>query len=170
MEQENIILKERARKIAGRKNNENQIIGEYISVVEFLLAPEIYAFEDKYVTEVLSLKEITTIPGTPAFVMGVINLRGRIISVINLKVLFKLKERGLTELNKVILLKNDIMEFGIVVDSIIGNKTISINSLSPVPLTLDNIGIEYITGVVPDGLILLNAENLLSSKQIIVTK
>ena len=170
MEQKNIILKERARKIAGRKNNENQTIGEYISVVEFLLAPEIYAFEDKYVTEVLSLKEITTIPGTPAFVMGVINLRGRIISVINLKVLFKLKERGLTELNKVILLKNDIMEFGIVVDSIIGNKTISINSLSPVPLTLDNIGIEYITGVVPDGLILLNAENLLSSKQIIVTK
>ncbi|MFZ4399703.1 MAG: chemotaxis protein CheW [Bacteroidales bacterium] len=163
------ILIERAKNIAGKKKNENQLSEETISVVEFLLSPERYAFEDKYVSEVLSLKEITIIPGTPAFVMGVINLRGRIISILNLKILFKLKERGLTELNKVIVLKNEKMEFGVVVDSISGNKKLLINSLNPQPITLDNIGKEYIAGVYQDGLILLNASNLLSSKQIIFT-
>ena len=59
------VLIERARKIAGRKDNEDQLTGETLSVVEFLLLPERYAFEGKYISEVLLLKEITSIPGTP---------------------------------------------------------------------------------------------------------
>jgi len=169
MKDEKTILLERAKKIAGRKDGKTQY-GDSISVVEFLLTPERYAFEGKHISEVLSLKEITSIPGTPAYVMGVINLRGRIVSIINLKILFNLKERGLTELNKVMVLKNNNMEFGILADSISGNKSIFLNTLSPPPLTLDNIGAEYVSGVTPDGLIVLNAMNLLSSKQIIRTK
>jgi len=68
------------------------------------------------------------------------------------------------------VLKNNNMEFGILADSISGNKSIFLNTLSPPPLTLDNIGAEYVSGVTPDGLIVLNAMNLLSSKQIIRTK
>lgn len=170
MNHETAILQERAKKIAGRKDLESQYTGESITVVEFLLSPERYAFEEKFASEVFFLKEITSIPGTPSFVMGVINLRGRIVSVINLKSLFNLKERGLTELNKVIILKNDKMEFGIVADSIIGNKSLYLSTLSQPPITLDHIGAEYISGVTRDGLILLNAIQLLSSKQIIISK
>lgn len=170
MNKEKDILTERAKSIAGKNFNKTPLTGETITVVEFLLAPESYAFEEKYVTEVLTLKEITSIPGTPSFVMGVINLRGRIVSIVNLKSLFNLKERGLTELNKVIILKNEKMEFGILADSITGNKTIALNTISPPPLTIDSIGAEYISGVTPDGLILLNAINLLSGKQIIIKK
>jgi purine-binding chemotaxis protein CheW len=141
---------------------------EQISVVEFLLTPERYAFAESYVSEVLSLKEITTIPGTPDFVMGVINLRGRVVSIINLKTLFNLKERGLTELNKVMILKNETMEFGVVADAILGNTIIDLSTLSAPPINLDNAGVEYITGVTSEGLILLNADSLLASKQIIL--
>lgn len=170
MKDETAILQERAKKIAGRKDLESQYTGESISVVEFLLTPERYAFEEKFVSEVFFLKEITSIPGTPPFVMGVINLRGRIVSVINLKSLFNLKDRGLTELNKVIILKNDQMEFGIVADSITGNKSLFLSTLSDPPLTLDHVGMEYISGVTPEGLILLNAIQLLSSKQLTISK
>jgi len=167
MDSEKDILIERAKKTAGRKNRNANISVEQITVVEFLLAPERYAFAEAYVSEVLSLKEITTIPGTPAFVMGVINLRGRVVSIINLKTLFNLKERGLTELNKVMILKNETMEFGVVADSILGNTIIELNKLSAPPITLDNAGIDYIAGVSAEGMILLNAESLLTSKQII---
>jgi purine-binding chemotaxis protein CheW len=167
MNSEQEILLERAKKIAGRRVETTEIAGETMSVVEFLLTPERYAFEGAFVSEVLSLKEITTIPGTPGFVMGVINLRGRIVSIINLKVLFNLKERGLTELNKVMIIKNENMEFGVVADAILGNTTLQKSTLSANPITLDNIGVEFITGITPDGLILLNATHLLSSKQIL---
>jgi len=168
MEKDKEILLERAKKIAGRKENNILKTENTISVVEFLLSPERFAIEEKYVSEVLSLKEITPIPGTPAFVMGVINLRGRIVSIINLKTLFNLKERGLTELNKVIILNDEKTEFGIVSDSISGNKTIDLQTLSSPPLTLNTIESDNIKGITPDGLIILNAANLLNSKQIIL--
>jgi len=168
MKMEKEILAERAKMISGRKDTGNQIDEKKMSVVEFSLIPEIYGFEETYVSEVFSLGEITEVPGAPSYVMGVINLRGRIVSVLNLKNLFNLKERGLTELNKVILLKNDKMEFGIVVDSIIGNRKLSITTLSLPPITLDRMATEYVTGITPDGLILLNALQLLTSKEIIV--
>jgi len=158
---------ERAKWMAVRRDTQTSLVGETLSVVEFLLTPEKYAIEVQYVTEVLTLKEITRVPGTPAYVMGVINLRGKIISIINLKSLFNLKERGLTELNKVLIIKDETMEFGIVADSISCNKIIELNTLSPIPLNLDAIGIESILGVTQDGLILLNAKNLLSSKKLV---
>lgn len=170
MKSESEILIERAKLTSGRNRSVVINQGSQLSVVEFLLSPERYAFEGKYVSEALSLKEITTIPGTPQFVMGVINLRGRIVSVINLKILFSLKETGLTELNKVLILKNESMEFGIIADSITGNRLIDISSISAPPLTLDHLGLEFITGVTPDGLILLNAVHLLSGKYIIVNQ
>lgn len=170
MDKERALLLERAKEISGRRGSDNQMYGESISVIEFVLIPERYAFGEAYVSEVLFLKEITTVPGTPSFVMGVINLRGKIISVINLKYLFNLKDRGLTELNKVMILKNDKMEFGVVADSITGNKSIFLNTLSPPPLTLGKIEAECIVGIAPDGLILLNADALLSGNQLIVGK
>ena len=165
---EKTILQERAQSIVGRKDLQTEVDERKITVVEFLLMPERYALEEKCISEVFFLKEITSIPGVPPFVMGVINLRGKIISVINLKSLFNLKDRGLTDLNKVIVIHNNNMKFGIVSDAIIGRKSISLSNLSPPPLTLNNNGSEFISGVTTDGLILLNASILLSSSKIIL--
>ena len=153
--------------VAGRKTDLSKIQGDSISVIEFLLVPERYAITASFVREVLPLREVTGIPGTQPFVMGVINLRGKIVSVINLKVLFALKERGLTEMNKVIILENPGMWFGIVADAIIGSKTISLDTMSAPPLNLRPIAAEFVKGVTADGLILLDAEILLSSNKVI---
>src|SRR5580704_8938300 len=62
-----------ARKSAGRDSAE-----ESLEVVEFLLAYENYGIELKYVREVYPLRDFTPLPGTPAFIMGVTNVRGQV--------------------------------------------------------------------------------------------
>jgi purine-binding chemotaxis protein CheW len=168
METEQQILLERARKVAVKKADNSFETGEILPVIEFLLVPEHYAIAGAFVREVMPLREVTGIPGTQPFVMGVINLRGKIVSVINLKMLFGLKERGLTEMNKVIILESAQMRFGIVADAIIGNRLISLNSISSPPLNLSKSAGEFVKGVTSDGLILLDAEVLLSSPVIVL--
>ena len=113
------LLKARARKLA-RDNAKEKPAGESIEVVEFLLAYETYGIESSYVREICPLKELTPVPCTPPFVLGIINVRGQIISVIDMKIFFDLPEHGLTDLNKVIIVHDEKMEFGILADSILG--------------------------------------------------
>lgn len=167
MTNEQRILKERARLLAEKHkaiiNEDNDI-----QVVAFLLGTESYAVETKFVREVITLKDLTQIPGTPFFVMGVINFRGVIISVINLKVLFGLKDKGLTELNKVMIVTGEEMEFGIMADGITGNMQLPYNSIGEAPLTLNGPGAEFVSGITNFGLIMLDASRMLLSKQLII--
>ncbi|MEI7499867.1 MAG: chemotaxis protein CheW [Bacteroidota bacterium] len=163
------ILKARAKEVSGRKTKP-EMPGESVMVVEFLLTSERYGIDTQYVSEVLSLKEMTLIPGVPAFVTGIMNVRGKILSIVNLKLLFNLKEKGLTELNKIIILKCDKMEFGIVVDAIAATREVFIHNLGVPPANIDGTGAEYIKGITPDGLILLDGEHILSNKAIIVNQ
>lgn len=167
MTNERKILKERARLLAIKHTD---IVSEEddLHVVTFLLGTETYAVETKFVREVITLKDLTQIPGTPSFVMGVINFRGVIISVINLKVLFGLKEKGLTELNKVMIVKGEDMEFGIMADGITGKMQLPYNSLGKAPLTLNGPGADFVSGITQHGLILLDASRMLRSKQLII--
>jgi len=170
MENEQAILDKRAAAIAGNKAMQQDETRETLSVVEFLLIPERYAIAGHFVREVLPLTEITPIPGAPPFIMGVINMRGKIVSLINLKIKFSLKEKGLTDFNKVIILRNELMEFGIVVDAIAGTRIIPMDAISPPPLTLDKIAAELVIGVSTDGVILLDADKMLKSSQFIVNQ
>ncbi len=163
------ILKERAKKVARKVATAQQSITE-TPVVEFLLFPEKYAVEAAFVREVLTLKEITPIPGTPEYVMGVINFRGSIISIINLKMLFGLSGKGLTEMNKAILLRNDQMEFGLIADGIIGSVTVALDQLAAPPLTLSDIGAEFMTGLTKSGAIMLDAARMLESKMLLINQ
>ena len=81
------ILKARAKALALEPEREKRK-GEYLEVVEFLLAYETYAIETAYVREVYPLKELTVLPCTPPFVLGIINVRGQILSVIDIKKFF----------------------------------------------------------------------------------
>ncbi len=170
MENEQAILKKRATVIVGRKSDQQKETRETLSVVEFLLIPERYAVAGNFVQEVLPLTEITPIPGAPAFIIGVINMRGKIVSLINLKIKFSLKEKGLTEFNKVIILHNELMEFGIVADAIAGTRLMPLDSISPPPLTLDKIAAELVIGISADGMILLDADKMLKSSHLIVNQ
>jgi purine-binding chemotaxis protein CheW len=162
------ILKARAADL--RKEQETDISQESIEIVEFRLASEIYGIETVFVREVYPLKSYTILPGTPAFVLGIINVHGQILSVIDLKKFFNLPEKGLGDLNKVILLRNDYMEFGILADAILGTRSIMTDKIQTSPVNVTGIGSDYLKGVAGDRVIILDGEKILGDRKIIVNQ
>ncbi len=141
---------------------------DVFQAVVFQLFPETFAIEGRFVREVLNLRDMTPIPGTPSYVMGMIHLRGRILSVWNLKDFFGLREQGLTEMNKLIVLSNGYAEFGIVADHVEGYETFFRNEILDPPSSLSKLGTEFFQSVTSKGIIMLNAEKLLMSEKFIV--
>lgn len=162
------ILRERAKRLAVEPEIEGR--AEYIEAVEFLLAHERYAVTSQYVREICPLNEFTPIPGTPPFVLGMMNLRGRILSIIDIKRFFDLPEKGLSDLNKVIILHSGDMEFGVLADSIIGVRNITVSEMETSLPTLTGIREEYLMGVTRDRTVVLDAGRLLSDPNIIVNE
>src|SRR3990172_4176155 len=159
-DKERTILKARAKALA-REGKDKEAPEESIEVVEFLLAYERYGIESSYVREVYPLKELTPLPCTPPFVLGIINVRGQILSVIDIKKFFDLPEKGLTNLNKAIILHNDNMELGILADIILGVRSIPLEEIQPSLPTLTGIREEYLKGVTRWRVVILDAEKLL---------
>jgi purine-binding chemotaxis protein CheW len=166
-EEKKRILKDRANSLA-RQPEKEEDPGKQLQVVEFLLAHERYAIETAYIQEVYPLRELTPLPGTPPFVLGIINVRGQILSLIDLKKFFELPEKGITDLNKVIIIHMDEMEFGILADAVIGVRSVSFNDLQPSLPTLTGIREEYLRGVTGERLIVLDAGKLLLDRNIIM--
>jgi purine-binding chemotaxis protein CheW len=165
-EEKRRILKTRAMALALEFEKEEP--GERIEIVEFLLSSERYGLELRNVREVWPLKDLTPIPCTPPFVLGVINVRGQILSIIDLKKLLDLPEKGLGDLNKVLILKSDTMEFGILADDIIGVRSVPLRELKQSVPTLTGLGQEYLKGVSKERLIVLDAGQILLDKRIVV--
>jgi len=139
-------------------------------VIVFSLASESYGIESEFVREVYPLKVFTSLPGLPSHILGIINVRGLIHPIVDLKKFFNLPVTGLGELNKVIIIWNDEMEFGILADEVIGMKMINMEELLPVSSIMKGIGEKYLKGVTNDRLIVLSAEKLLSDKNIVINE
>ena len=161
------ILKARAQAL-GQKAEAMGAIGERIEVVEFILAQEHYAIESRHVRDVYPLEQLTPVPCTPAFVLGIVNLHGEILSVIDIKKFFDLPARGLTDLNKVIVLEAGSMRFGILADAIVGVHAIPVADIQPSLPTLTGIREDYLKGVTSTRMVVLDADKLLADKEIVV--
>jgi purine-binding chemotaxis protein CheW len=164
-EQKKKILQTRA-KIFAREDKEEKEAKEYIQVVEFFLAYETYAIESTFISEVFPLKDLTPLPGTPSFVLGIANVHSEIISVLDIKKFFDLPEKGLTDLNKLIILHSENMRFGILADVIVGTHNIPLTDIQLSLPTLTGIRADYLRGVTKERVVVLDAKKLLSDKGI----
>ena len=162
------ILKARAEVLAEEPKRREP--GEQIEIVEFLLAGERYGVESRYVREVYPLKEYTPVPCTPPFVMGIVNVRGEILSIIDVRKFFDLPGQGLGDLNKVIILSSGDMEFGILADVVAGVRTVAVEALLPSPPTFTGLRHEYLRGIAPDKIAILDAGKMVSDTRIIVNE
>ena len=139
-----------------------------LEVLEFHLAQERYAVETRYVQEVHPLKELTPLPCTPPFVLGIVNVRGRILPVLDLKKFFDLPEKGLTDLHRIILVRGNDLELGLLADVIVGVQSIPADSLQPSLPTLTGVRGDYLKGVSADRLVVLDLARILADPKIIV--
>jgi len=161
------LLEARARELAietGEKGKDSLSL----EVVEFSLAHERYAFELGYIRDVCLLKNLVTLPWIPEYVLGIINLKGWIVSVLDLKKFFELPGSDLTDLNRVIVLQSLDMEFGILADAILGVKSVEKDVIQGSVPRLTDKRAQYLTGITPDRLVILDGQKLLSDRNIIV--
>lgn len=165
-EQEQAILRERAARLAVRPQEPEP--GETLDCLEFSLSGESYAVELCYITETLPLSDFTPLFCTPAFVLGIINLRGRIISIIDLRRFFGLGAVGLSDLNRVIVVANGSMEFGVLADSIAGMRSLKAQELLPPPDAFTGLREEFLSGVTVERLALLDMGKIMSDPRIMV--
>lgn len=163
------ILQKRAAVLARNPQIETDQ-GEIISGLAFLLSEEQYVIDATYVSEVIPLREFTSLPCCPPFILGVINLRGRIISIINLKSFLNLPPRGITNHNKLIIVKYHEIEVGLLADEVNAQIPVFIGQLQASLPTLTEKQKEYLIGITPDCSILLDMKKFLSSDEIIVNE
>jgi len=168
-EEKRSLFKKRAQALALRENDKT-VQQECIEIIVFRLAYETYGIETAFVREVYPLKDITTLPGTPSFVIGIINVRGQIVSVVDLKKFFNLPDKGLGELNKVIIIYNERMEFGVLADIVEGTQSVALKEIMAAPPSAVGIGKRYLKGVTKEHIVLLEAESILNDEKIIVNE
>lgn len=161
------ILRERALGLAAAPARK-QTLDESVEVLEFSLAHERYAVESSHVREVYPLENLTPLPCTPAFVLGIVNLRGEIVSVIDLRKFFDLPQTGLPDLNKVIVIESRDMMFGILADAILGVRRIALAEIQPALPTLIGIREKYLKGITAERTVVLDAGKLLADEDIVV--
>ena len=161
------ILRARAQALA-RPPERAAVAAASLELLEFRLANECYALETRYVREVYPLKNLTPLPCTPPFVLGIVNVRGRILPVLDLKKFFELPEEGLTDLHRIILVQGHDLELGLLADVIAGVRTIPVDSLQPSLPTLTGIRAEYLKGVTAERLVVLDLDRILTDPKIIV--
>lgn len=161
------LLKKRAAVMA-QEPEQKTGISQTIELIVFTLGAETYGIASAFVREIYPLKEFTPLPGLPAFFLGLIHVRRQILPVIDLKKFLNLQGQGLGELNKVIIIQDDQMEFGILADAVIGAQTIDLKEIIETPPTVASSGEEYLMGVTRERLIVLDAASLLADKSIVV--
>jgi chemotaxis signal transduction protein len=162
----NAVLAERAAKIA--RPEESMADTRTAEVLRFRLAYRECAIDMEHIREVILTGEITPVPGTPDFISGICIVRGEIISLVDLRVLLAIPETGLTDLNRVIVLTDGTLTFGILADHITGigilelDRIISGDTESPVA------GSRYVKGVADGALIVLDTQALFADPRMII--
>lgn len=141
-----------------------------LSVVEFLLAKEKYAIESIYIEEIQPLLDLTPLPTTPKFILGITNLRGQILSVMNLKIFFNLLDADIKNSPKLIVVSVGEMTLAFLADDVIGQNRISLLDLQTSLPTLTEKQTKYLIGITKDELIVLDIVKLLTDKRIIVNE
>lgn len=145
--------------------------------LSFSLNEENYCLDILKVKEMVGLSKITAIPQTPEYIKGVINLRGRIIPIIDLRIKFGMPEKEYDKRTSIIVIElheeGETIYMGIVVDTIQEVLGIPEEKITKLPYINSKIKSEYIRGIAetPEGIkIVLDIEKVLNSDEFVLLK
>jgi purine-binding chemotaxis protein CheW len=137
-----------------------------LELLTFRLADEQYAFEVALVREVHRQPAITPLPGTPKRLLGVTNLRGEIMAVMDLGELFGIPAPQRDGAAWLIVLGRERAEFGVVCDSVQEVLSLRLDALRPAVNLLAGVGRELVRGVTAEALIVLDGERVLADERL----
>lgn len=163
------ILNERAERLRRPSSDESSSSG-FIDVLFFQLSGEDYGIESKYVNAVQPLDELTALPGIPAFILGIVNLRGRIVSVVDLRKLFDLPQRGLSDQDRVVVISDGQIELALLANVIVGISAIGPESVGEPLATFTGFRRELLKGMTRERVAILDGARLLSDEHLKIGK
>jgi purine-binding chemotaxis protein CheW len=136
----------------------------------FFLAGEEYGIEILSVHEIIGMMPITSVPGTPDYICGIINLRGKIIPIVDLRRKFGMESKAQTSETCIIVVHVQGVEVGTVVDRVSEVLNIAAGDIEPAPSFGRDVNTDYILGIGKSQSkvkILLNIDRVISSDQIV---
>ena len=142
--------------------------GPLIQFVTFILMDEVYGINVMQVQEVLRITEIAPVPGSPSYVLGIINLRGNVVTVIDTRTRFGLPTKEVDDASRIIVIESEKQVVGILVDAVAEVVELREKEIDAAP----NVGTEessrYIQGVATQEdslLILVDLNKLLTDEE-----
>ncbi|ATY85006.1 chemotaxis protein CheW [Kyrpidia spormannii] len=146
-----------------------QDLDREVKVIVFQLATEEYGVEVSQVLSIERVQKITRVPRTPAFVKGVINLRGVVTPIIDLRARFGLPEVEYTDDTRIVVVAVGEMEVGLVVDAANDVIDVPMSRVDPPPAVVGGVKADYLRGVAKLDdrlLVLLNLDRVLSVQEV----
>ncbi len=122
-------------------------IDEEMQLVVFDLAGEAYGVDIGSVREIIRMQEITAVPRAPDFVEGVINLRGRVIPVVDLRKRFGLHVAEQSKDNRIVVVDVDGQDIGVVVDAVAEVLRVTADLIEPPSSVITTADSEYLLGI-----------------------
>ncbi|WP_196772870.1 chemotaxis protein CheW [Pseudodesulfovibrio alkaliphilus] len=141
---------------------------ELIQLVTFSIGEEEFGVNILQVQEIIRTMEITKVPRAPAFVEGVINLRGKVIPIVDMRSRFGLRAKEHDKYTRIIVIEIDMIIVGFVVDAVSEVLRLPANAVQPPPPVVAGMDADYIDGVGKLDerlLILLDLNSLLDSDE-----
>lgn len=113
--------------------------------VEVLIDKERYAISIQEIHEIIKMQDITGLPNGPAYLKGVINLRGRIVPIVSLRILFDLEEVPYTKSTRIVVVHHEEEAVGVVVDQV--NRVTTFEDIQPPPEWVGQLEGSWFVGI-----------------------
>lgn len=113
----------------------------------FFVGDETFGFSIEYVTEIVGIQSITAVPDMQGYVKGVINLRGSVIPVLDIRLRFGIEEKEYDERTCIIVVQMEELSVGLIVDIVNEVTNIPESKVSPAPKVYGGSGAQYIQGM-----------------------
>jgi purine-binding chemotaxis protein CheW len=140
-----------------------------IQVACFRLQEDLYAVDIMRIKEIIRPQKLTPLPQSPAFVDGIINLRGAVIPVVDLRKRFDMPPRDLTISTRLLIVRLSGQTLGLVVDDVTEVVTIPVTDIKPPPAVSDGLIVNHLLGVCLSGdnlVMLLDIDRLLTKNEV----
>ncbi len=163
------ILKKRAVKLSKEIGTQETDLNIREGLI-FTLGNESFVIEVNYINEVLYMENIANLPCVPSMICGLINIRGRIIALINLKDFFNFSVNGIQDMHDVIIVESQGTEFGLLVDRIIGRTEVNTLSIQKNIHIVNDIDDSYLLGVMPNRFVVLDIKKIITDNRLIINE
>ncbi|MCX7710410.1 MAG: chemotaxis protein CheW [Clostridia bacterium] len=145
---------------------EDSLVGKYLT---FLIEKETYGIPIQHVIEIIGIQRITEVPDLPVYAKGIINLRGKIIPVIDVRLKFRKPEKDYNDRTCIIVVDINEIAIGLIVDTVAEVLSIADENIVPPPELKSGFGNRYIKGIGKVGdevKLLIDCERILENEEL----